>query len=107
MKRLALLLIALGVAAVYALFSFFNVTYWRVNATLPPVMKDFNASLYPLARGWYQLSDVNITYYYMKFMPGWPEQYVVGRFRARDPGWSARLVAVSRAGNPGGTYAIS
>ncbi|WP_258871758.1 hypothetical protein [Pyrobaculum aerophilum] len=70
-------------------------------------MKDFNASLYPLARGWYQLSDVNITYYYMKFMPGWPEQYVVGRFRARDPGWSARLVAVSRAGNPGGTYAIS
>lgn len=36
MKRLALLLIALGVAAVYALFSFFNVTYWRVNATLPP-----------------------------------------------------------------------
>ena len=107
MRRLALLLIALGVAAVYALLAFFNTTNWRVNATLPPVLKDFNTSLSPLARGWYQLSDINITYYYMKFMPGWPEQYVVGSFRARDPGWSARLVAVSRAGNPGGIYAIA
>ncbi|MEM3963553.1 hypothetical protein [Pyrobaculum sp.] len=104
-RAASLLLIALGVAATYASLAFLNTTWWRVNASLPPVMKDFNTSLSPLARGWYVLSDVNTTYYYMKFMPGWPEQYVVGQFRGRDPGWQARLVAVGRSGS--GTYAIS
>ncbi|AFA38124.1 hypothetical protein Pogu_0097 [Pyrobaculum oguniense TE7] len=104
-RAASLLLIALGMAAVYASLTFLNTTWWRVNASLPPVLKDFNSSLHPLARGWYVLSDVNTTYYYMKFMPGWPEQYVVGQFRARDPGWQARLVAVGRSGS--GTYAIS
>ncbi|MEM0464653.1 hypothetical protein [Pyrobaculum sp.] len=104
-RAASLLLIALGVAATYASLAFLNTTWWRVNASLPPVMKDFNTSLSPLARGWYVLSDVNTTYYYMKFMPGWPEQYVVGQFRGRDPGWQARFVAVGRSGS--GTYAIS
>ncbi|MGK0550006.1 MAG: hypothetical protein ABWU84_10335, partial [Pyrobaculum sp.] len=104
-RAASLLLIALGMAAAYASLTFLNTTWWRVNASLPPVLKDFNSSLYPLARGWYVLSDVNTTYYYMKFMPGWPEQYVVGQFQARDPGWQARLVAVGRSGS--GTYAIS
>ncbi|MGC9051163.1 hypothetical protein, partial [Pyrobaculum sp.] len=108
MRRLAYpLLILLGVAAAYAVLSFLNPVQWRLNATLPPVSKDVNTSLYPLVRGWYTAVDVNATYYYMKFMPGWPEQYVVGLFRARDPGWQARLEAVARAGSPGGTYAIS
>ena len=106
MKRAALLaVVALGIAAAYASLAFLNVVRWQVNASLPPVMKDFNTSLSPLARGWYTLTDVNTTYYYIKFMPGWPEQYVVGQFRGRDPGWQARLVAVGRSGT--GTYAIS
>ncbi|AET31657.1 hypothetical protein [Pyrobaculum ferrireducens] len=108
MRRLAYpLFFLLGVAAAYAVLSFLNPVHWRLNATLPPVSKDVNTSLYPLVRGWYTAVDVNATYYYMKFMPGWPEQYVVGLFRARDPGWQARLEAVARAGSPGGTYAIS
>ncbi|MEM0467624.1 MAG: hypothetical protein QXT27_00285 [Pyrobaculum sp.] len=103
-----LLLIALGVAAALALVQFFNTTHWLVNASLPPVSKDLNTSLRPLADARFVYSgDFNVTYYYIKFMPGWPEIYQVGTFRDRHPGWWARLEALARSGNPGGTYAIA
>ncbi|MGC8583285.1 MAG: hypothetical protein ACP5MH_06095 [Thermoproteus sp.] len=107
-RVLPLLALPLSAAAlVLALLAFSNATYWSVNATLPPVLKTGNASLYPLARSWYVLGPVNATYYYIKFMPGWPESYVVGALAARESGWSARLVEVSASGNPGGSFAIS
>jgi len=46
-----------------------------------------------------------VTYYRVKFVPGWPELYTVGYFVPRDPGWSARLEAVGRSGT--GQYAIA
>jgi hypothetical protein len=46
-----------------------------------------------------------VTYYGVRFVPGWPELYTVGYFVPRDPGWSARLEAVGRSG--AGQYAIA
>ncbi|MFN3805344.1 MAG: hypothetical protein ACK4SY_09825, partial [Pyrobaculum sp.] len=101
----AALLTLLGVVAVFAALSFLNVTYHAVNATLPPVSKDFNLSIAPLAGGYFQyVGGYNVTYYYVKFMPGWLERYTIGQFRAGEPGWLAQLEAVARSG--GGSYAI-
>jgi hypothetical protein len=44
------------------------------------------------------LDIYNVTYYRVKFVPGWPELYAVGYFVPRDPGWSAKLEAVGRPG---------
>ena len=109
MRRLFLLaLLLLGGVALYAALSFINYARWSVNASLPPVSKNLNTSVYPLAKAWYQYQgEYNVTYYYIKFMPGWPELYTAGIFYGRDPGWSARLEALSRSGNPGDTYAIA
>jgi hypothetical protein len=78
----------------------------EVNATLPPVSKNLNLSVYPLASARWAASDIyNVTYYRVKFVPGWPELYTVGYFVPRDPGWNARLEAVGRSG--AGQYAIA
>jgi hypothetical protein len=104
MRRLALLL--LGGLAVLAALTFLNVVRLEVNATLPPVSKNLNLSVYPLASARWEASDIyNVTYYGVKFVPGWPELYTVGYFVPRDPGWSARLEAVGRSGT--GQYAIA
>ena len=104
MRRLALLL--LGGLTVLAALTFLNVVRLEVNATLPPVSKDFNLLVYPLASASWAASDIyNVTYYRVKFVPGWPELYTVGYFVPRDPGWSARLEAVGRSGT--GQYAIA
>jgi len=104
MRSLALLL--LGVLAVLAALTFLNVVRLEVNATLPPVSKNLNLSVYPLASARWAPSDIyNVTYYGVKFVPGWPELYTVGYFVPRDPGWSARLEAVGRSGT--GQYAIA
>jgi hypothetical protein len=104
MRRLALLL--LGGLAVLAALTFLNVVRLEVNATLPPVSKNLNLSVYPLASARWAASDIyNVTYYGVKFVPGWPELYTVGYFVPRDPGWSARLEAVGRYGT--GQYAIA
>jgi hypothetical protein len=104
MRSLALLL--LGGLAVLAALAFLNVARFAVNATLPPVSKNLNLSVYPLASARWAPSDIyNVTYYGVKFVPGWPELYTVGYFVPRDPGWSARLEAVGRSG--AGQYAIA
>jgi hypothetical protein len=104
MRSLALLL--LGGLAVLAALAFLNVARFAVNATLPPVSKNLNLSVYPLASARWEASDIyNVTYYGVKFVPGWPELYTVGYFVPRDPGWSARLEAVGRSGT--GQYAIA
>jgi hypothetical protein len=104
MRSLALLL--LGVLAVLAALTFLNVARLEVNATLPPVSKNLNLSVYPLASARWEASDIyNVTYYGARFVPGWPELYTVGYFVPRDPGWSARLEAVGRSGT--GQYAIA
>jgi hypothetical protein len=104
MRSLALLL--LGGLAVLAALTFLNVARLEVNATLPPVSKNLNLSVYPLASARWAPSDIyNVTYYGVKFVPGWPELYTVGYFVPRDPGWSARLEAVARSG--AGQYAIA
>jgi hypothetical protein len=104
MRHLALLL--LGGLAVLAALTFLNVVRLEVNATLPPVSKKLNLSVYPLASARWEASDIyNVTYYGVKFVPGWPELYTVGYFVPRDPGWSARLEAVGRYG--AGQYAIA
>jgi hypothetical protein len=104
MRSLALLL--LGGLAVLAALAFLNVVRLEVNATLPPVSKNLNLSVYPLASARWAPSDIyNVTYYGVKFVPGWPELYTVGYFVPRDPGWSARLEAVGRSG--AGQYAIA
>ncbi len=104
MRSLALFL--LGVLAVLAALTFLNVVQLAVNATLPPISKNLNLSVYPLASARWAPSDIyNVTYYGVKFVPGWPELYTVGYFVPRDPGWSARLEAVGRSGT--GQYAIA
>jgi len=104
MRSLALLL--LGGLAVLAALTFLNVVRLEVNATLPPVSKNLNLSVYPIASASWAPSDIyNVTYYGVKFVPGWPELYTVGYFVPRDPGWSARLEAVGRSGT--GQYAIA
>jgi len=103
-RSLALLL--LGGLAVLAALAFLNVARVEVNATLPPVSKNLNLSVYPLASARWAASDIyNVTYYGVKFVPGWPELYTVGYFVPRDHGWSARLEAVGRSG--AGQYAIA
>jgi hypothetical protein len=103
-RSLALLL--LGGLALLAALTFLNVVRLEVNATLPPVSKNLNLSVYPLASARWEASNIyNVTYYGVKFVPGWPELYTVGYFVPRDPGWSARLEAVGRSGM--GQYAIS
>jgi hypothetical protein len=104
MRSLALLLLC-GLAVLAAL-TFLNVVRLEVNATLPPISKNLNLSVYPLASARWAPSDIyNVTYYRVKFVPGWPELYTVGYFVPRDPGWSARLEAVGRSG--AGQYAIA
>ncbi len=104
MRNLALLL--LGVLALLAALTFLNVVRLEVNATLPPISKNLNLSVYPLASARWVASDIyNVTYYGAKFVPGWLELYTVGYFVPRDPGWSARLEAVGRSG--AGQYAIA
>jgi hypothetical protein len=104
MRSLALLL--LGGLALLAALTFLNVVRLEVNATLPPVSKNLNLSVYPLASASWAPSDIyNVTYYRARFVPGWPELYTVGYFVPRDPGWSARLEAVGRSGT--GQYAIA
>jgi len=107
-RAASLALVALAVAGALALLAYFNASQWAVNATLAPISKNLNGSLYPLAKAWHQfVGPYNVTYYYVKFKPGWPETYTVGIFAARDTGWQARLTAQTRVGNPGGTYSIS
>jgi len=104
MRSLALLL--LGGLAVLAALTFLNVVRLEVNATLPPVSKNLNLSVYPLASARWAASDIyNVTYYRVRFVPGRLELYTVGYFVPRDPGWSARLEAVGRSG--AGQYAIA
>ncbi|MFZ8812053.1 MAG: hypothetical protein ACO2PN_28625 [Pyrobaculum sp.] len=104
MRSLALLL--LGGFALLAALTFLNVVRLEVNATLPPVSKNLNTSVWPLADARWAPSDIyNVTYYGVRFVPGWPELYTVGYFVPRDPGWSARLEVVGRSG--AGQYAIS
>jgi hypothetical protein len=110
MRRLALLqhvaLLLLGGLAVLAVIVFLNVVRLGVNASLSPVSKNLNPSVYPLASARWAASDMyNVTYYRLKFVPGWPELYTVGYFVPRDPGWSARLEAVGGSGT--GQYAIA
>jgi hypothetical protein len=95
-----------GRHAFLAALAFLNVVRLEVNATLPPVSKNLNLSVYPLASARWEASDIyNVTYYGVKFVPGWPELYTVGYFVPREPGWSARLEAVGRSG--AGQYAIA
>jgi hypothetical protein len=77
MRSLTLLL--LGVLAVLVALTFLNVARFAVNATLPPVSKNLNLSVYPLASArWVALDIYNVTYYRVRFVPGWPELYTVG-----------------------------
>jgi hypothetical protein len=106
MRRILALLVFLGIATLFASLTFVNVMQFVVNGSLPPVSKNLNTSLWPLADArWAAAGDFNVTYYRMKFVPGWPELYTVGYFVPRDPGWSARLEAVGRSGT--GQYAIA
>jgi len=107
MRRAPLLLFTLlGIATIFASLTFINVIRLAVNASLPPVSKNLNTSLWPLADAkWAAAGDFNVTYYHMKFVPGWPELYAVGLFVPRDPGWEARLEALARSGS--GQYAIA
>jgi hypothetical protein len=70
MRSLALLL--LGGLAVLAALAFLNVVRLEVNATLPPASKNLNLSVYPLSSARWAASDIyNVTYYRVKFVPGW------------------------------------
>jgi hypothetical protein len=73
-----ILLLALGISAVLASITFLNVVRLEVNAALPPVSKNLNLLVYPLASARWVASDIyNVTYYGVKFVPGWPELYLV------------------------------
>jgi len=106
MRRAQLVLMPLGAFALLAAVTFLNTTWLLVNASLPPVSKNLNVSLRPLADAWWAAADsYNVTYYRAKFVPGWPELYTAGIFAPRDPGWQARLEALARSG--AGQYAIA
>lgn len=106
MRYAAALLALLGALAALAVLSFLNVVQTAVNASLAPVAKELNGSVYPLAKAWYSYAGFyNVTYYYMRFVPGWPELYTVGLFAPRQTGWQSWLEAVGRSGT--GQYAIA
>ena len=106
MRRAQLVFIPLGALALLAAVTFINTAWLLVNASLPPVSKNLNVSLRPLADAWWAAAgDYNVTYYRVKFMPGWPELYTVGVFAPRDPGWEARLEKLAQTGT--GQYAIA
>jgi hypothetical protein len=104
-KRVTLLLLSiLLVSAALAAVTVTNVTEWYVRAVAPPVWKLGNASFSPLLGGWWSsLGGLNVTYYRLRFVPGWREEYVVGRVVNSSPA-VAHFEKVSEAGS--GTYSI-
>jgi len=104
-KRVTLLLLSILLAsAALAAVTVTNVTEWYVRAVAPPVWKLGNASFSPLLGGWWgPLGGLNVTYYRLRFVPGWREEYVVGRVVNSSPA-VAHFEKVSEAGS--GTYSI-
>jgi hypothetical protein len=98
------LLSILLASAVLAAVTITNVSEWHVRAVAPPVWKLGNASFSPLLGSWWgPLGGLNVTYYRLRFVPGWREEYVVGRVVNSSPA-VAHFEKVSEAG--GGTYSI-
>jgi hypothetical protein len=76
-RRVALLAVLLGAAALFAAVSIINVTYWYVNTTAPPVTKyvgnDTNVMNGTFVRAdWYYdpTTGLNITRIYVTGVPG-------------------------------------
>jgi len=76
-RRVALLAVLLGAAALFAAVSIINVTYWYVNTTAPPVTKyvgdDTNVMNGTFVKAdWYYDADtgLNITRIYVVGVPG-------------------------------------
>jgi hypothetical protein len=104
-RRVTLLLLSILLAsAALAAVTITNVTEWYVRAVAPPVWKLGNASFSPLLGSWWSpLGGLNVTYYRLRFVPGWREEYVVGRVVNSSPA-VAHFEKVSEAGS--GTYSI-
>ena len=100
----ALLLASLAVVGALAAVTITNVSEWLVLAVKPPVWKSWNTSLHPVVSGaWFESGGLNVTYYRLLFVPGWPEEYVVGCVANSSPA-VARFEKVSESGS--GTYSI-
>ncbi|ABP51579.1 MAG: hypothetical protein OWQ51_10670 [Pyrobaculum arsenaticum] len=76
-KRLGLIAVLLGVAALLATVSVINVTYWYVNTTKPPVIKYVGNDTYVMngtfvKANWYYdpNTGLNITRVYVTGVPG-------------------------------------
>ncbi len=76
-RKVALLVVLLGVAALFAAVSVINVTYWYVNTTKPPVIKyvgdDANVMNGTFVRAdWYYdpNTGINVTRIYVTGVPG-------------------------------------
>jgi len=103
-KHWAPLFAVFAVAVAYAAVTITNISEWYVRAVAPPVWKLGNTSFSPLLGSWWgSLGGLNVTYYRLRFVPGWREEYVVGRVVNSSPA-VAHFEKVSEAGS--GTYSI-
>ncbi|MCC5998598.1 MAG: hypothetical protein LM573_05930, partial [Thermofilum sp.] len=103
-KTRALLIVVFACVGVLAVVTITNVSEWHIVGVRPPVVKYWNSSLYPLVNGsWRDVGGLNVTYYGLLFVPGWQEDYVVGRV-ANTSRAVAHFEKLSEAG--GGTYDI-
>jgi len=105
MRRIeALLLVFVTCVGVLAAVTLTNVSEWHVQAVKSPIVKYWNSSLYPVVNGsWKDIGGLNITYYGLLFVPGWQEDYVVGRV-ANTSYAVAHFENSTQAGT--GTYSI-
>jgi hypothetical protein len=100
----ALLLVLVVCVGALAAVTITNVSEWHVQAVKSPIVKYWNSSLYPVVNGsWKGIGGLNITYYGLFFVPGWQEDYVVGRV-ANTSRAVAHFEKLSEAGS--GTYNI-
>jgi len=100
----ALLLVLVVCVGALAAVTITNVSEWHVQAVKSPIVKYWNSSLYPVVNGsWKGIGGLNITYYGLLFVPGWQEDYVVGRV-ANTSSAVAHFEKSLQAGS--GTYSI-
>jgi hypothetical protein len=100
----ALLLVLVACVGALAAVTITNMSEWHVQAVKSPIVKYWNSSLYPVVNGsWKGIGGLNITYYGLLFVPGWQEDYVVGRV-ANTSSAVAHFEKSLQAGT--GTYGI-
>ncbi|MCS7104828.1 MAG: hypothetical protein NZ954_04605 [Thermofilaceae archaeon] len=98
MRKGAILVFSLG-ALVLAAVTITNISEWRVRASASPLLKLGNYSVNPISHSSFSIYDgLNVTAYTLRFVPGWVEEYAVGRLEKRIPELSTYLYREAQSG---------